>query len=667
MESDQMTPAGRAARQDVEQRLRLLLDGLTEHAVFLIDLSGRIASWNTGVRRLLFYEEAEFIGLPFAALFTPEDVAQGRPAQELERALTTGRSDDKRQHVRRDGSRFHADGVVSVMRDAVGSALAFSKVMHDVTAQHEASEALRVSEQQYRLLVESVSDHAIFMLDVAGRVVSWTPAAERLLGYRADDIIGQPFTLFFTPEDRQRGLPEQEMRMAEATGRAEAEGWRVRQDGSRFWGDEMMSPIRGVSGDLEGFAKVVRDLTDRQRAELEREQLYTQAKEANRLKDEFLGTVSHELRTPLNAILGWTHLLETGEMKLDEPRRRRAIATIRRNAETQAQLVDDLLDVSRIISGKMRLEIQPTNLRQVLANAVESLHPAAEARGITLEIDEHDGEALVAADPDRLQQIVWNLLSNAIKFTTGGGRVKVELTGEPGHVVITVTDSGEGIAPDVLPFVFDRFRQADSGTTRSHMGLGLGLAIVRHIVELHGGRVSVSSDGVGHGATFRMALPALPEAPLPAALPQTRTVDDRRAIANGGTAGRLIGGLRVLVVDDDRDALHLLVELLEQRAATVRTARSVDEAVAEIARERPDVIITDIAMPVRDGYDLLKHVREQVPERVPVLALSAYARTEDRARSAQSGFAAHLAKPLDVDELLVAIADATGRTLRSLL
>src|SRR3954467_7185422 len=235
MAPDQMNPAGGAARQDVEQRLRLLLDSLTEHAVFLIDLSGTIASWNTGVQRLLGYEEAEFIGLPFAALFTPEDVAQGRPAHELERALATGRSDDKRQQVLGDGSRFHTDGIVTVMRDPDGSAIAFSKVMHDVTAQHEASEALRISEQQYRLLVESVSDHAIFMLDVAGRVVSWTPAAERLLGYSADEIIGQPLAVFFTPEDRQRGMPEQEMRMAETNGRAEAEGWRVRKDGSRFW------------------------------------------------------------------------------------------------------------------------------------------------------------------------------------------------------------------------------------------------------------------------------------------------------------------------------------------------------------------------------------------------------------------------------------------------
>jgi signal transduction histidine kinase len=407
------------------------------------------------------------------------------------------------------------------------------------------------------------------------------------------------------------------------------------------------------------------DVAYRSALAVENARVYSHANAANRAKDEFLATLSHELRTPLNAVLGWTRMLRSGSVPAAKVPR--ALEVIEHNANAQVRLVEDLLDLSRIITGKFRLEVQAMHLSASVEAAVAAIQPAATAKNIIVEVVADAEAGLVYGDPQRLQQAVWNLLSNAIKFTTAGGRVKVELTGEPGHVVITVTDSGEGIAPEVLPFVFDRFRQADSGTTRSHMGLGLGLAIVRHIVELHGGRVSVSSDGVGHGATFRMALPALPEAPLPAALPQTRALDDRRAIANGGTAGRLIGGLRVLVVDDDPDALHLLVELLEQRAATVRTARSVDEAVAEIARERPDVIVTDIAMPVRDGYDLLKHIREQVPERVPVLALSAYARTEDRARSAQSGFAAHLAKPLDVDELLVAIADATGRTLRSLL
>jgi PAS domain S-box-containing protein len=654
MAPDPMNPARADVRQDVEQRLRLLLDSLTEHAVFLIDLSGTIASWNTGVRRLLGYEEAEFIGLPFATLFTPEDVAQGRPAQELDRALATGRSDDKRQHVRRDGSRFQTDGVVTVMRNAEGIAIAFSKVMHDVTAQHEASEALRVSEQQYRLLVESVSDHAIFMLDVTGHVVNWTPAAERLLGYTADDIVGQSFTLFFTPEDRQRGTPEQEMRTAETTGRAEAEGWRVRKDGSRFWGDEIMSPIRSVSGELQGFAKVVRDLTDRQRAELERERLYTQAQEANRLKDEFLGTVSHELRTPLNAILGWTHLLETGEMKLDESRRRRAIATIRRNAEIQAQLVDDLLDVSRIISGKMRLEIQPTDLRQVLTNAVESLQPAAEARGIALEISVQGDEAVVSADPDRLQQIVWNLLSNAIKFTPSGGRVCVEGRMSPRGTDIIVEDTGIGIAPEVLPFIFDRFRQGDSSTRRSHGGVGLGLAIVRHLVELHGGSVDAVSRGEGRGTTFTVRLPvgvALPtRASSPPAVPPQTMARDLPSLKD----------VRVLLVDDDGETREVLTLFLNKSGAQVLAAESAAQAVALLEQHTPDVIIADIGMPGEDGYMFINKVRTRSTakkDQPPAIALTAYARKEDRERALKAGFQRHISKPADPSAVLAAVAE----------
>jgi PAS domain S-box-containing protein len=654
-----MSPSDRTARADVEQRLRLLIDSLSEHAVFLIELSGTIDSWNSGVRRVLGYDEPEFVGLPFAALFTPEDAAKNRPQQELECALATGRSDDKREHVRRDGSRFRADGVVTVMRNAEGLPIAFCKVMHDVTAQYEASETLRVREEQYRLLVESVSDHAIFMLDVSGCVASWTPAAARLIGYSADEIIGRHLGVFFTMEDRQRGIPEHEMRTAEATGRAQGEGWRVRKDGSRFWGDEIMSAIRGASGELQGFAKVVRDLTDRQRAALEREQLYTQAQEANRLKDEFLGTVSHELRTPLNAILGWAHLLESGEMNLDDDRRRRAIATIRRNAEIQAQLVDDLLDVSRIIAGKMRLEMQPTNLHQVLAGAIESLQPAADARGISLEsVSGNDGDAVVVADVNRLQQIVWNLVSNAIKFTPPGGRISVESRVSAHGTEIVVEDTGIGIDPGMLPFIFDRFRQADSSTKRSHGGVGLGLAIVRHLVELHGGSVDASSRGTGRGATFTVRLPISTSAQP--RTPATRTPVD-------GSPERVLPTLtdvRVMLVDDDTETRDVLTLFLKKSGARVFAAESAAQGVALLEEHKPDVIIADIGMPGEDGYAFIRTVRTNTAtcETQPlVIALTAYARQEDRERALAAGFQRHMAKPVNPSEVVTAVAELLPR------
>jgi len=246
-----------------EQRFRLLVESLTDYAVFMIDLSGAMSSWNPGVRSLLGYDAEEFIGLPFAAIFTAEDVLRNQPGQELERARTTGRSDDKRIHVRKDGSRFPADGVVTAIRDEMGGVIAFSKVMHDVSAEHHASEALRQSEERYRLLVENVRDYAIFLLDAGGHVASWTLEAERIKGYTAEEIVGRHFRVFFTEEDRRRGAPEQELRTARTAGRAEGEGWRVRKDGSRFWGDEIVAPITDEAGELRGFAKIVRDLTDR--------------------------------------------------------------------------------------------------------------------------------------------------------------------------------------------------------------------------------------------------------------------------------------------------------------------------------------------------------------------------------------------------------------------
>jgi PAS domain S-box-containing protein len=639
----------------IDQRFRLLIESLTDFAVFMIDLSGATSSWNPGIERVLGYNEAEFIGLDFSALFTPEDVAQGRPAEELERALATGRFDDKRDHLRKDGSRFRADGVVTVIRDEAGAPQGFSKVMHDVTAQHQASEALRQSAQQYRLLVDSVRDYAIFMLDASGQVASWSPAAERMKGYRADEIIGRHFRIFFMPEDQQRGKPEQELATAQAAGRAEGEGWRVRKDGSRFWGDEIVAPIRGESGALRGYAKVVRDLTHRQRASLEREQLYAQAQEANRLKDEFLGTVSHELRTPLNAILGWIHLLAADEINLDERRRRHALMTIKRNAEIQTQLVDDLLDVSRIIAGKMRLEIRPVKLSEVLQAAADAVQPAAQAKGVALHLSIDPATELISADPDRLQQIVWNLLSNAIKFTPSGGRVQLATRQSRTGIDIIVEDDGAGIPTGLLPFIFDRFRQADSSTTRSHGGVGLGLAIVRHLTELHGGSVDAVSHGAGRGARFSIHLPTGAAASLRAArVPVTNipsSIPDQMP---------LLTNVRVVLVDDDPDTREVLHAVLGTSGADVIAAESTAQGLAAIEQRVPDVIIADIGMPGEDGYAFIEQARTLLAARgvqPPAIALTAYARLEDRERVLAAGFQRQIAKPADPRTVVMAVTE----------
>ena len=379
--------------------------------------------------------------------------------------------------------------------------------------------------------------------------------------------------------------------------------------------------------------------------------LYREADEANRVKDEFLATLSHELRTPLSAILGWTRLLRS--RKLDEPATVHALETIERNTKLQAQLVEDLLDVSRIITGKLRLETRPVDVLTVIESAVDTVRPSADAKAIRLETALDSPGGLISGDPDRLQQVVWNLLSNAIKFTPRAGRVEIRLGQEGTQATVRVSDTGKGIPPEFLPHIFDRFRQADSTTTRAHGGLGLGLALVRHLVELHGGTVEAASPGEGGGAVFTVMLPLAPVEAT--AQPVTR---ERRAIAHE----TLLEGVHVLVVDDDIDARESLVMVLEESGAEVIAVSSAREALQAVGRVVPDVLVSDIAMPDVDGYGLLRRLRALHAERpVPALALTAYAGEDHRRRALAAGFEMHLAKPIDPSELTAAVRSLAGQ------
>jgi signal transduction histidine kinase/DNA-binding response OmpR family regulator len=390
---------------------------------------------------------------------------------------------------------------------------------------------------------------------------------------------------------------------------------------------------------------------------LREKQARSEAETANRLKDEFLATVSHELRTPLNSILGWSQLMRTET--LDGEGRARALDTIERNTKSLAQIIDDLLDVSRIISGKLRLEARPIDLARVIEAALDAIRPAADAKSIGLHVSV-DSKARVSGDPNRLQQVAWNLLSNAIKFTPAGGSVAVRLERRSSNARITVTDNGEGIAEEFLPYVFDRFRQADSTFARMHGGLGLGLAIVRHLVEMHGGTVQAESAGRGKGATFTVTFPlvAVSTGALKTAPGVERSQEDSRQLA----------GLRVMVVDDERDARELLVAMLEQRGAAVIAAGSVAEALMTLDGmtngSMPDVLISDIGMPAEDGFEFIRKVRAMAPDRggrIPAIALTAYARAEDRARALEAGFERHLAKPVEPATLASAVANLAHR------
>jgi CheY-like chemotaxis protein/two-component sensor histidine kinase len=382
-----------------------------------------------------------------------------------------------------------------------------------------------------------------------------------------------------------------------------------------------------------------------------------EAEVANRAKDEFLATLSHELRTPLTAILGWARILRKEEV--DEPTRVRGLEVIERNVQAQSRLIEDVLDVSRIITGKMQLNVRRIEMRGVIDAAIESVRPAAEAKKIDL-VPVVEGPAAIKGDAERLQQVVWNLLSNAIKFTPNGGRIEARLRTRGEQVDLEVTDSGKGIPSEFLPYVFDRFRQADSSSTRAHGGLGIGLALVRHLVELHGGNVSARSGGEGKGSTFAISLPVAGPAADPGDLAPVPAATVSRVSVTGLPT---LEGLRVLVVDDEADARDLIGVILRRRGAEVTAAASVAEALEAVERSRPDVLVSDISMPESDGYELIRELRQRASGSgaVPAVALTAYARSQDRERALASGFQLHLAKPVEPDDLILAVADLAGR------
>jgi PAS domain S-box-containing protein len=535
------------------------------------------------------------------------------------------------------------------------------------------NETLNSSEERFRLLVEGVTDYAIFMLDVNGLVATWNSGATRIKGYRAEDIIGQHFRRFYPPEVAESGWPEHELEVAAAQGRFVDEGWRLRKDGSRFWAHVTITALRDDAGRLRGFAKLTRDLTERKRTEaleasgaqreamLEAERSARMlAQRAARMKDEFLATLSHELRTPLNAILGWTQLLRS-RGRPEPAEFQRAMEVIERNARAQVRLIDDLLDLSRIMSGRFRLDVREISLVEIVRGALDSVEPAAQAKGLRLEPVLDPKSVIVSGDPARLQQVFWNLLSNAVKFTPKGGRIQVLLQRVNSHIEFSVSDTGIGIPADFLPHVFERFSQRDSSAHREFGGLGLGLAISKQLVDLHGGTIQAKSMGDGQGATFVVTLPLII---LPKQAEAASRVHPTAADSSDAVPMPKLDGVRALIVDDEKDALELIRQVLESQGATVMTAASADQALRLMETQPPDVLISDIGMPGMDGYQFMRQMRAAEPKnrRIPALALTAFARPDDRKHAILAGYQAHLAKPFDMAELAIVVAGLVGRT-----
>lgn len=536
-------------------------------------------------------------------------------------------------------------------------------LVREYLAQREiAQRKIQEGERRYRSVIENINDYAIFTTDLEGRVNSWNEGAAAMLGYPAGEILGRPVSLFCTEEDV--GAAERELRQAETEGRVTSARWAVRKGGDRLFIDSVVVAVRDELQQRVGFAHFFRDVTAKHRIEMEREQLLDseraargEAERSSRTKDEFLATLSHELRTPLNAVLGWAQVLRRSPSVNGEVAN--GLAVIERNARAQAQIIEDLLDMSSIISGKVRLDVQRLELASVVEATVEAVKPAAQSKGIRLQVVLDPGAGPVRGDPSRLQQVLWNLLTNAVKFTHKDGRILVALSRINSHVEIEVTDNGEGIAPTFLPHVFDRFRQADASTTRRHGGLGLGLSIVKQLVELHGGTIVANSAGLGSGATFRISLPLMATAddPQDASPPREHPA---RSINPEPTSLVEMGelkGVRVLVVDDEPDARALIRRFLQDCHADVLTAASADEAMEMLVRESPDVLVSDIGMPGQDGYALIRRVRSlsDAHAHIPAVALTAYARVQDRVKAIQAGYQLHLSKPVEAIELVAMV------------
>ena len=539
--------------------------------------------------------------------------------------------------------------------------------LQDVSRKKELERAVRatqLSEERFRQLSEATFEGVA--VHEHGQLIDANRALASMFGYTLAEVVGMSVLGLIAPESHAlvlKNIESKDGKSFETTG--------LKKDGATF-------PIEICGKAIEHHGRTlnvmaIRDISERQQAEHGRAQLIqeqaarAEAEAANRAKDEFLATISHELRTPLTSIRGWSHMLRSGEVT--DELRERGLEIIERKAITQGQLINDLLDVSRIITGKLRLEVHNVEIASLVKMAVDSVRPAAEEKSIRLHTALDARGMPVLGDPERLQQVMWNLLSNAIKFTPEGGLVEVRLERTDSHAEISVRDTGVGIDPKFRPHVFDRFRQADSSSTRAYGGLGIGLAIVKHLVELHSGTVSVESGGVGQGATFTIKLP-LVIADVPA-LPATGDVGETSAPQAGGNGAKRdhraeIKGVRVLVVDDDEDTCKMLDMVLSKCGAVVKVSCSAQQAYEALEWE-PDVLISDIGMPGEDGYELIGKVRKRGLERgrqIPAIALTAYARSEDRLRALSAGYQIHLPKPVEPDQLIAAVASVSKAVAR---
>jgi PAS domain S-box-containing protein len=610
---------------------QLMAQRVQDYAIFLLDPGGHIISWNDGARRLKQYAEDEIVGKHFSVFYTAEDKQRDWPASELQRALVDGRFEDEGWRVRKDGSRFWANVIITALRDDAGQLIAYSKITRDLTERKMHGEALRQSEERFRLLVDGVQDYAIYMLSPDGLVTSWNLGARRIKGYQAAEILGKHVSRFYGPEDIEAGKPWAELAMAREHGRAEDEGWRIRKDGTRFWARVVVSSLHDPDGKLRGFAKVTQDLTQRR---------HSQALEsAARQTSDFIAVLSHELRNPLAPIRNAVTLLK--DTPPGDPDYEVLRQAVDRQSLQLSRIVDDLLDISRISRGTFTVKQERIDLAEVLARALEAARPGIDAAKHAVTIDLPVHPAFVQGDELRLTQALTNILNNAARYSDPGGRIIVTLRkeGASNSLALSIRDSGCGIEPQLLGTIFGMFVQGRGALSQPQAGLGVGLALARTIIELHHGTIEAKSEGAGKGSEFIVRLPLAENASV-AAAPGPAPSTEKQSMR------------RVLVVDDNVDAAVLLSALIRNLGHDVLAVHDGAEALQISEGYRPDVVMLDIGMPGMNGYEVARCLRGRNRSPRPlIVAVTGWGKPEDAERSREAGFDVHLVKPIEAAQI----------------
>ena len=625
--------------------------------MFAFDREFRIIAWNRAMQCISGLTREEVLGKSALEIFPflkETQVLEGKELVSENHLYGPAETDVFKSHY-------------SPLLDDENNVVGGIAVVTDITARKQAEEAASTAYRQLAFHVES-SPLAVVEWDSDFRVSRWSESAERTFGWKAEEVIGKHVNewrfVFADDVDAVALVTNRQREGVETHGVQRNRNYT--KDGQILSCEWYNSVLKDNRGKLVSILSLVLDVTARQSAEEERAAALIRerdarrhAEEADRLKDEFLATLSHELRTPLTSILGWASMIRNGEVEGSNATR--AIETIERNARSQARLIDDLLDVSRIITGNLRLDLHPLNLAPIVDAALDALRPTADAKGIRLQTRFFPEECLVKGDPNRLRQVIWNLLSNAIKFTQRGGGVNIHLDCVDQTARLTVRDTGDGISAEFLPYVFDRFRQAEASISRKQGGLGLGLAVVRHLVELHGGTINAESEGLGKGSAFTVDLPLAQERRDPARAEERRREVDRRRSSSGRVR---LDGLHVLLVEDDDDSRKLIGTMLKRYGARVTSTKSAKEALSVFDGELPDLLISDIGMPDEDGYELIRKLRSAPPDKgglTPAIALTGYASRKDRERALGAGYQKHMAKPVEQSDIISAIAALVGR------